>query len=61
MSNQEIAVELGLSMATVRTHLEHIFDRLDVSNRTAAVAKALPPRPKKSPPTTESERLRRTR
>jgi DNA-binding CsgD family transcriptional regulator len=45
MSNQEIAVELGLSMATVRTHLEHIFDRLDVSNRTAAVAKAFPAPP----------------
>jgi DNA-binding CsgD family transcriptional regulator len=45
MSNNEIAVELGLSITTVRTHLEHIFDRLDVSNRTAAVAKAFPAPP----------------
>lgn len=45
MSNSEIAVELGLSITTVRTHLEHIFDRLDVSNRTAAVAKAFPAPP----------------
>jgi DNA-binding CsgD family transcriptional regulator len=45
MSNNEIAVELGLSITTVRTHLEHIFDRLDVSNRTAAVAKVFPAPP----------------
>lgn len=44
-SNQEIATELGLSVTTVRTHLEHIFDQLGVSSRTAAVAKAFPAPP----------------
>ena len=41
-SNKEIAIALGLSVATVRTHLEHIFDQLDVPSRTAAIAKAFP-------------------
>ncbi len=45
MSNKEIAAELGLSGTTVRTHLEQIFDQLDVSSRTAAVAKAFPTPP----------------
>ena len=39
LSNKEIARELALSAQTVRTHLENIFRRLDVTNRSAAVAK----------------------
>jgi DNA-binding CsgD family transcriptional regulator len=42
-SNAEIARMLCLSEGTVRKHLENIFARLGVSNRTAAVARALPP------------------
>lgn len=43
-TNIQIARQLGLSEGTVRTHLENIYGRLDVSNRTAAVAAAFPER-----------------
>jgi DNA-binding CsgD family transcriptional regulator len=36
-----IATELGLSVATVRTHFGHIYEKLDVGDRAAAVAKAM--------------------
>ncbi|TSD58716.1 response regulator transcription factor [Aeromicrobium piscarium] len=39
-SNDDIAVVLFLSKATVKTHLAHIFEKLDVTSRTAAVAVA---------------------
>jgi DNA-binding CsgD family transcriptional regulator len=41
-TNRQIASRLGLSEGTVRTHCENIFQRLQVTNRIAAVAKALP-------------------
>jgi DNA-binding CsgD family transcriptional regulator len=40
LSNGQIAVELGLSERTIAKHLEHVYDKLDVGNRTAAVALA---------------------
>ncbi|MEM6366929.1 MAG: response regulator transcription factor [Myxococcota bacterium] len=40
-SNPEIASILGLSAATVRTHLEHVFEKLDVSSRVEAVTEAI--------------------
>lgn len=40
-SNPQIAGELGLSPKTVNRHVENIFDKLSVSSRAAAVAKAL--------------------
>lgn len=40
MSNREIAEALFISQATVKTHLIHIYAKLGVDNRTAAVDKA---------------------
>lgn len=44
LTNTQIARRLGVSEGTVRTHLEHIYRRLQVSSRTAAVAPAFPNR-----------------
>jgi DNA-binding NarL/FixJ family response regulator len=41
LSNREVADTLGLSRATVRTHLEHIYAKLEVANRTEAVTEAI--------------------
>ena len=41
LSNTEAADVLGLSKATIRTHLEHIYQKLDVSNRVEAVTEGL--------------------
>ena len=41
LSNREVAHALGLSMATVRTHLEHIYTKLDVTNSTEAVTEGI--------------------
>jgi DNA-binding CsgD family transcriptional regulator len=38
--NKEIASLMGVSVNTVRKHLEHVFPKLGVRTRTAAVAKA---------------------
>ena len=38
-TNTRIADTLGVSPATVRKHLEHVYEKLGVSTRTAAVAR----------------------
>lgn len=38
LSNGEIARRLWIEVPTVRKHLEHVYDKLGVRNRTAAVA-----------------------
>jgi DNA-binding CsgD family transcriptional regulator len=40
LSNEEIARKLWIAHRTARTHVEHIFAKLDVSTRAAAVARA---------------------
>lgn len=39
-SNQEIAEELFISLNTVKTHISNLYLKLEVSNRTKAIAKA---------------------
>lgn len=39
-SNKEIARTLGLSPNTVKTHIAHLFAKLEVARRTQAVSKA---------------------
>lgn len=39
-SNRELARRFVISLATVKTHLIHIYQKLGVENRTAAVAEA---------------------
>ena len=43
-TNTQIARRLGVTEGTVRTHLENIYEKLNVSSRTAAVIRALPDR-----------------
>jgi DNA-binding NarL/FixJ family response regulator len=40
LSNQQISQRLFLSQATIKTHLAHVFAKLDVDSRSAAVATA---------------------
>ena len=39
-SNQEIATKLFVSLSTVKTHIQNLFEKLDVKGRTQAVEKA---------------------
>ena len=45
LSNKEIASQLSISFATVRTHLMHIYEKLHVRCRTEAAAKYLRSKP----------------
>ena len=40
-STPAIAAAMHLSMSTVKTHLRHAYDKLEVSDRAAAVAAAM--------------------
>jgi LuxR family transcriptional regulator, maltose regulon positive regulatory protein len=40
LSNEEIGAELAVTTGTVKGHLVHVYRKLNVRNRTGAVAKA---------------------
>ena len=40
LANREIAQELVVAVSTVKTHINHIYGKLDVKNRTQAVSRA---------------------
>lgn len=40
-SNRQIGVDLGIGEATVKTHLQKAFDKLDAPDRTRAVTRAM--------------------
>ncbi len=40
LSNQEIAAKLFVSLSTVKTHNQNLFEKLDVKRRTQAIEKA---------------------
>ena len=40
-SNREMGIIFGISARTVDKHLQHVFEKMDVENRHAAVVKAL--------------------
>jgi DNA-binding NarL/FixJ family response regulator len=40
-SNKEIASQINVEVSTVRTHIEHIYEKLHVHCRTEAAAKYL--------------------
>jgi len=39
LSNRQIADQLVLSLGTVKTHIHHIYGKLDVRNRAQAIAR----------------------
>ena len=41
VQNKKIAVQLGVSEETIRTHLRHIYGKLDVNDRTQALTVAI--------------------
>ena len=40
-TNRQVAAELHLSLSTVKRHVEHIIEKLEVSDRTQAAVKAI--------------------
>ncbi len=40
LTNQQIADHLFVSLNTIKTHLSHLYQKLEVSNRTQAIHKA---------------------
>lgn len=40
-SGQSVAAELHISMSTVKSHFQHIYEKLEVSDRASAVAQAI--------------------
>jgi two-component system nitrate/nitrite response regulator NarL len=45
LSNKEIAARLGIELCTVKNHVHHILEKLQVTRRTQAAARVRRPRP----------------
>lgn len=43
ITNKEIATKLGISITTVRTHINNLYSKLQVDDRLQAVARAKKP------------------
>jgi two-component system nitrate/nitrite response regulator NarL len=41
LSNKEIGRRLNISDGTIKVHLHHIYEKLEISNRTALAAVAI--------------------
>nr|WP_277345596.1 helix-turn-helix transcriptional regulator [Pseudomaricurvus alkylphenolicus] len=41
-TNKQLSSELNLSMATVKTHLQHVFRKASVSSRAELLSRVLP-------------------
>jgi DNA-binding NarL/FixJ family response regulator len=50
LSNPQIAERLKLSENTVKFHVQHLFTKLGVNNRTEAALKFVTARPPSTPP-----------
>ena len=50
LSNKEIGSRLNISDGTIKVHLHHIYEKLDISNRTALAALAISQNETSSPP-----------
>src|SRR5437870_2958495 len=61
MTNRQIAAELGISISTVNSHVEHILAKLDVKGREAAVQKYFASRKGTNLPNPESSFVGRER
>ena len=40
-SNRELGIILGISARTIEKHLQHVFEKMDVGSRHAAVVQAI--------------------
>jgi DNA-binding NarL/FixJ family response regulator len=40
LSNQEIALQIGVKLSTIKTHVNHVFSKLGVKRRVQALVRA---------------------
>jgi two-component system nitrate/nitrite response regulator NarL len=50
LSNKEIGRRLNISDGTIKVHLHHIYEKLEISNRTALAALAISQNETSRPP-----------
>jgi two-component system nitrate/nitrite response regulator NarL len=55
LSNKQIGRRLNIADGTIKVHLHHIFQKLEISNRTALAALAISQNDRGTPVKSESE------